>query len=141
MRYTLCTTSADNLVYAREVIRSIARKHGLLATFVPKYVYSIHNSDVCVDIEYRNNYFMFFFSFRYSLDDIGSGSHVHLSLSRNGENVFMAQGESTEYGMSKIGEEFMAGVLHHLPSILAFTAPIPNRLKIQLLLTLIVYII
>lgn len=98
LRYTLCTTAADNLVFAREVIRSIARKHGLLATFVPKY----------------------------SLDDIGSGSHVHLSLSRNGENVFMPQGESTEYGMSKIGEEFMAGVLHHLPSILAFTAPVPN---------------
>lgn len=84
-------------------------------------------------IEHRNNYSLSFFFFRYSLDDIGSGSHVHLSLSRNGENVFMPQGESTEYGMSKIGEEFMAGVLHHLPSILAFTAPIPNRSKIQLL--------
>jgi len=31
------------------------------------------------------------------------------------------------YGMSKIGEEFMAGVLFHLPAILAFTAPNPNR--------------
>ncbi|GER36840.1 glutamine synthetase [Striga asiatica] len=96
--YTTCEKAADNLVYTREVIRSVARKHGLLATFVPKY----------------------------NLDDIGSGSHVHLSLSKNGENVFMAQNGATKYGISTIGEEFMSGVLNHLPSILAFTAPVPN---------------
>ncbi|KAL3536217.1 hypothetical protein ACH5RR_004678 [Cinchona calisaya] len=96
--YTICTRAADNLVFTRETIRAVARKHGLLATFLPKY----------------------------ALDDIGSGSHVHISLSENGENVFMARDDSTEYGMSKVGEEFMAGVLNHLPSILVFTAPIPN---------------
>lgn len=64
---------------------------------------------------------------RYSLDDIGSGSHVHMSLWENGENVFMGRSGETKYGISKIGEEFMAGVLAHLSSILAFTAPIPNR--------------
>ncbi|PPD70027.1 hypothetical protein GOBAR_DD33089 [Gossypium barbadense] len=50
--YTACTYAADNLIFMREVVRAIANKHGLLATFVPKY----------------------------ALDDIGSGSHVHLSL-------------------------------------------------------------
>lgn len=70
-----------------------------------------------------------FFS-RYALDDIGSGSHVHVSLSKNGENVFMTSGEPSRYGMSKIGEAFMAGVLNHLPAILPFTAPLPNRLEI-----------
>lgn len=98
MGHTTCPLSADNLIYTREVIRAIARKHGLLATFVPKL----------------------------ALDDIGSGSHVHICLLRNGENVFMASGGSSKHGISSIGEEFMAGVLHHLPSILAFTAPIPN---------------
>ncbi|THG02030.1 hypothetical protein TEA_028610 [Camellia sinensis var. sinensis] len=63
---------------------------------------------------------------RYALNDVGSGSHVHLSLWENGENVFMASGGHSKHGMSKVGEEFMAGVLNHLPSILAFTAPIPN---------------
>ncbi|KAL3646816.1 hypothetical protein CASFOL_009360 [Castilleja foliolosa] len=96
--YTTCENAADNLVYTREVIRSVARKHGLLATFVPKY----------------------------RLDDIGSGSHVHVSLSDDEENVFMARSGETKYGISKTGEEFMAGVLNHLPSILAFTAPVPN---------------
>jgi len=66
--------------------------------------------------------------YRYFPDDIGSGSHAHLSLWENGRNVFMGSAESkTPYGMSKIGEHFMAGVLHHLPSILAFIAPLPNR--------------
>lgn len=69
-----------------------------------------------------------FFPARYALGEIGSGSHVHISLSQNGKNVFMASDECSRYGMSKVGEEFMSGVLNHLPSILAFTAPVPNRL-------------
>ncbi|XP_013605508.1 PREDICTED: protein fluG-like [Brassica oleracea var. oleracea] len=96
--HTVASHAADNLVYTREVIRSVARKHGFLATFVPKY-------DLC---------------------DIGSGSHVHLSLSKNGENVFPASDKSSAHGLSSIGEEFMAGVLFHLPSILAVIAPLPN---------------
>ncbi|CAL1398298.1 unnamed protein product [Linum trigynum] len=99
LAHSTCSNAADNLIYAREVIRSVARKHGLMATFVPKY----------------------------ALDDIGSGSHVHISLSQNGENVFMGTNDgSSKHGMSRIGRGFMAGVLHHLPSILAFTAPVPN---------------
>lgn len=65
---------------------------------------------------------------RYYLDDIGSGSHVHLSLWKDGKNVFMgSESSKTEHGMSVTGEMFMAGVFHHLPSILAFIAPLPNR--------------
>lgn len=97
MGHTVCTRAADNLIFTREAIKSVARKHGLLATFAPKY----------------------------TLDDIGSGSHVHLSLWENGVNVFTGAAGSS-HGMSKVGEEFMAGVLSHLPSILAFTAPNPN---------------
>ncbi|KAJ1419453.1 Glutamine synthetase, catalytic domain [Sesbania bispinosa] len=96
--HTICTKAADNVIYTRETVRAIARKHGLLATFIPKY----------------------------ALDDLGSGSHVHLSLGQNGQNVFMASDESSKYGISTIGKEFMAGVLYHLPSILPFIAPLPN---------------
>ncbi|KAG1354864.1 protein fluG [Cocos nucifera] len=92
--------AADKLIYTREAIKAIARKHGLLATLLPKYY----------------------------LDDIGSGCHVHLSLWQNGKNVFTgSEVPETQYGMSKVGEQFMAGVYYHLPSILAFTAPLPNR--------------
>ncbi|XP_026403304.1 protein fluG-like isoform X1 [Papaver somniferum] len=97
--HAVCTSAADNLVYTREVIRAVARKNGLLATFLPKY----------------------------ALNDIGSGCHVHLSLSQNGNNVFMGSNDgSSRYGMSKIAEEFMAGVLGHLSSVLAFVSPLPN---------------
>lgn len=36
--HTTCTRAADNLIFVRESLRAIARKHGLLATFMPKYV-------------------------------------------------------------------------------------------------------
>ncbi|KEH42130.1 putative glutamine synthetase [Medicago truncatula] len=94
--HTICSEAADNLVYTRETVRAIARKHGLLATFVPKY----------------------------KLDDVGSGCHVHLSLWQNGQNVFMASDGSSKYGISTLGKEFMAGVLYHLPSIFPFLAPL-----------------
>ncbi|CAN0926192.1 Gamma-glutamylputrescine synthetase [Linum grandiflorum] len=78
--HSVCLTSADNLVYAREVIRSVARKHGFIATFVPKY----------------------------ALDDTGSGSHVHVSLWQNGQNVFMGtEAPSSQHGMSGVGREFI----------------------------------
>ncbi|ESW16388.1 hypothetical protein PHAVU_007G152500 [Phaseolus vulgaris] len=98
LKYSICTKAADNLIFTREVVRAIARKHGLLATFIPKY----------------------------ASDDLGSGSHVHLSLWRNGQNVYMGSGGSSKHGISTLGREFMAGILQHLPSILAFIAPLPN---------------
>ncbi|RHN79681.1 putative glutamine synthetase [Medicago truncatula] len=97
--HNICTEAADNIVYTRETVRAIARKHGLLATFVPKY----------------------------TLDDAGSGCHVHLSLWQNDQNVFIASDESSKHGISTLGKEFMAGVLYHLPSILPFLAPLPIR--------------
>ncbi|KAI3834921.1 hypothetical protein MKW98_016034 [Papaver atlanticum] len=83
----------------KEVIRAVARNHGLLATFQPKY----------------------------ALNDIGSGYHVHLSLSQNGNNMFMGSNDgSSQYGTSKTAEEFMAGVFGHLSSVLAFVSPHPH---------------
>ncbi|CAN6460666.1 unnamed protein product [Victoria cruziana] len=97
--HTHCARAADDLILTREAIRSIVRKHGFLATFLPKFF----------------------------LNDMGSGSHVHLSLWRDEKNVFMApNGSTTKYGISQIGENFMAGVFVHLRSIMAFTAPLPN---------------
>ncbi|TMX03892.1 hypothetical protein EJD97_013092, partial [Solanum chilense] len=93
-----CFGAADRLIYTREVIRTVGRKFGYHPTFLPKY----------------------------SLDEYGCGSSVHISLSKNGINVFKASDGSSQYGISKIGEAFMSGVLDHLPSVLAFTAPHPT---------------
>lgn len=62
----------------------------------------------------------------FSDDDVGSGSHVHIGLFKNGKNIFMASGEANRYGMSVIGESFMAGILDHLRSLCVFTMPISN---------------
>ena len=51
---------------------------------------------------------------------------MHLSLWQGEKNIFMGDSGS-RFGMSEIGQEFMAGVLHHLPSLLAFICPMPNR--------------
>uniref|UniRef100_A0A3Q7HKJ4 GS catalytic domain-containing protein n=1 Tax=Solanum lycopersicum TaxID=4081 RepID=A0A3Q7HKJ4_SOLLC len=98
LEYTDCFGAADRLIYTREVIRTVGRKFGYHPTFLPKY----------------------------SLDEYGCGSSVHISLSNNGINVFKASDGSSQYGISKIGEAFMSGVLDHLPSVLAFTAPHPT---------------
>ncbi|XP_024524915.1 protein fluG isoform X2 [Selaginella moellendorffii] len=90
------STAADNVLLLRDTVKSIALKHHINATFLPKYF----------------------------ANDLGSGSHVHMSLWEGGVNKLMD--ETSRYGMSPLGEEFLAGVLHHLPSILAFTAPHPN---------------
>ncbi|WMV52396.1 hypothetical protein MTR67_045781 [Solanum verrucosum] len=108
--YTDAITQADNLVYTHEIIKGIARKHGLLATFMPKY-----SPDG--NWPYRDDQ---------SAHDAGSGSHVHISLSKNGENVFTASSDYNRYGMSKFGESFMAGVLSHVRSICVFSCPLPN---------------
>ncbi|CAM6026550.1 unnamed protein product [Sphagnum balticum] len=93
-----CQRAADNLLLLREAVTAVANKHSLHATFLPKY----------------------------SKADAGSGAHVHLSIWQGNRNVFMGSGPGSKHGMSKAGQEFMAGVLLHLPSILAFTAPNPN---------------
>ncbi|XP_049414775.1 uncharacterized protein LOC125877555 [Solanum stenotomum] len=109
--YTDCGRAANNLIITHEVIKGVARKHGLLASFTPRY--------------YNNNVYPK--SHAHSRDeDVGSGSHVHISLYKNGENIFMASSEPNRYGMSVIGESFMAGILDHLRSVCVFTMPISN---------------
>lgn len=44
------------------------------------------------------------------MDDIGPGSHEHVSLCQNGHNVFMASDGSSRYGMATIGEDFYGRV-------------------------------
>ncbi|KAI5082511.1 hypothetical protein GOP47_0002254 [Adiantum capillus-veneris] len=106
LNYEPCLKAADDVMLLRETVKALIQRHGLIATFLPKLF----------------------------PNDIGSGSHVHISLWEGDKNVFKADSSGGQYGMSKIGQEFMSGVYHHLPSILAFTAPLPNsyeRIKPQ----------
>ncbi|KXS12235.1 glutamine synthetase [Gonapodya prolifera JEL478] len=85
---------ADATIYIREVIHGVAAKHGINATFSPKVF----------------------------PDQAGSASHIHFSFrDAAGKNVYPDPNE--KYGISKHGQAFMAGILEHLPSMIAITLP------------------
>jgi len=86
--------AADNHVLYKATVGAVARRHGVDATFAPKPFEGLP----------------------------GSGCHVHLSLWREGENVFADPGDGP-YGLSETGEQFVAGVLEHAPALVALTAP------------------
>lgn len=91
--------AADRQIAVRETARGVALRHGLIASFAPKP-----------------------FS-----DQAGSGCHVHMSLWRDGHNVmYDADGE---LGLSTLGRGFVAGVLTHLPALLAITCPSVNSYR------------
>jgi glutamine synthetase len=99
--YSDALTSADRHTFFKWMVRTIAEQHGLLASFMPKPFSHL----------------------------TGNGAHFHLSLAdaETGRNLFLD--ESAEFGLSEMGRWFMAGVLHHAPSLSALTAPLVNSYK------------
>jgi glutamine synthetase len=87
--------AADTFVLVRETIRALSKRFGLHASFSPKVL----------------------------ADGAGNGGHVHVSLWRNGVNLFSTG--SDQRGMGREAEAFTAGVLAHLPALLAIGAPSP----------------
>jgi glutamine synthetase len=85
--------AADDFVLVRETIRAVSASHGLRATFSPKVL----------------------------AEGVGNGAHTHLSLWRDDDNL-MSGGEGP-FGLRPEGEAFAAGILAHLPALLAIGAP------------------
>jgi glutamine synthetase len=98
-RYADALKTADNILTFRLVVRTVARKHGLHATFMPKPVFGIN----------------------------GSGMHTHVSLFRGGENAFFDP--SAEYQLSRVAMQFMAGMMAHVRGFTAITNPLVNSYK------------
>ncbi len=92
---------ADNLMTAKYIIKEIALRHGLYATFLPKPFYKIN----------------------------GTGLHIHQHLLHkdSGKNAFAD--DHGEYGLSEVGRGFIAGQLTHARSICAVLAPLVNSYK------------
>jgi len=99
MRYTDALTMADNVMTYRLVVKQIALKHGVYATFMPKPVFGIN----------------------------GSGMHVHQSLFKNGKNAFFNRDDP--YHLSKTAKCFIAGLLRHAPEITSVTSQWVNSYK------------
>lgn len=98
-RYADGLKTADNIGTFRVVVRTIALKHGLHATFMPKPVFGIN----------------------------GSGMHVHQSLMHDGENAFYDP--DPEHGLSDTALHYIGGILAHAPGFTAITNPLVNSYK------------
>lgn len=99
IKYDDALKSADNQIFFRETLRGVAQKHGLITSFMPK-------------------------PFK---DLAGSGAHIHISLWKDGKNMFY---DSTgEQNLSQLARYFMGGVLKHMAAICAFTAPMVTSYK------------
>jgi glutamine synthetase len=98
-KYADAIKAADQIQTFKLVVRTIARKHGLHATFMPKPLYGMN----------------------------GSGMHCHLSLFRGNENAFYDPED--RLGLSETARQFMAGVLHHACGFTAITNPTVNSYK------------
>jgi glutamine synthetase len=99
MRYTDALTMADNVMTYRLVVKEIALRHGVYATFMPKPVFGVN----------------------------GSGMHVHQSLFKGGKNAFFDPKDS--YHLSQIARGYIAGLLKHAPEITAVTNQWINSYK------------
>ena len=98
-RYADVLATADNVITFRVVVRTVAQRHGLHATFMPKPVFGIN----------------------------GSGMHTHLSLFRDGQNAFYDP--SAPYQLSEVCMQFLAGLVGHVRGFTAITNPLINSYK------------
>jgi glutamine synthetase len=99
LRYTDALTMADTVMTVRMVVKELAAKNGMLATFMPKPLFGVQ----------------------------GSGMHTHMSLFEGGENAFFD--DSGQYQLSDVARHFIAGMLHHAPEITAVTNQWVNSYK------------
>jgi len=99
LRYADALTMADAIMTFRIVVKEMAVMHNLFASFMPKPL----------------------------TDAPGSGMHTHVSLFEGDQNAFYDA--SAEYNLSKVGRQFIAGVLRHAAEITAVTNPWVNSYK------------
>jgi glutamine synthetase len=100
-QYSDGLTTADNAVTFKFTLKAIANLHGLYATFMPKPIEGIN----------------------------GSGMHTHQSLwsIEDQKNAFAEP--RSKYGLSKLAQSYMAGVLAHARGMAALLAPLVNSYK------------
>jgi glutamine synthetase len=99
LRYTDALTMADNVMTFRQVVKQVANELGVYATFMPKPIEGA----------------------------FGSGMHTQVSLFEGDVNAFHDPGD--EFGLSKVGRHFIAGLLVHAREITAITNQTVNSYK------------
>ncbi len=97
--YDTSLVTADRHSFFKYMVKSIAEKHGLRATFMPKPFPHL----------------------------TGNGCHAHVSLWKDGKNVFADP--KGELGVSKLGYQFLGGLLAHAEALTAISNPTVNSYK------------
>ncbi|MCH1624577.1 type I glutamate--ammonia ligase [Fredinandcohnia quinoae] len=98
-KYQNALKACDDIQTFKLVVKTIARKHGLHATFMPKPLFGVN----------------------------GSGMHCNLSLFKDGENAFYDKKGDLE--ISETARQFLAGIMKHAPNFTAVTNPTVNSYK------------
>ncbi|MBC7766127.1 MAG: type I glutamate--ammonia ligase [Hyphomonadaceae bacterium] len=98
-KYAEALKTADNIMTFKLAVKSVAQRHGLHATFMPKPIFGIN----------------------------GSGMHTNMSLYKDGKNAFYNSEDKN--GLSEVAYQFIAGLLKHVKGMAAVTNPIVNSYK------------
>ena len=101
LRYSDALSMADAVMTYRLVVKEIALKHGVHASFMPKPIANIN----------------------------GSGMHVHQSLFVDDDNVFHDADDPQGFGLSKIAKHYIAGLLKYAPEMTLLTNQYVNSYK------------
>jgi glutamine synthetase len=99
LRYDEGLRMADKTQTYRVVVKEIARKHGVYATFMPKPIFGQN----------------------------GSGMHTHQSIFKGDKNAFYDPKD--KYNLSDMAKHYIAGLIHHAPEITAITNQWVNSYK------------
>jgi len=99
-KYDEALSTADNIITFRLAVKTIAKRHGLHATFMPKPKFATN----------------------------GSGMHINMSLAtKDGKNIFAD--ENGKFGLSEDAYHFIAGIIEHMKGMTAITNPLVNSYK------------
>jgi glutamine synthetase len=99
--YDDALVSCDRAIFFRYMVHTLAEQHGMVATFMPKPFTSL----------------------------TGNGCHFHMSLWRDGENLFLDEADPRGLGLSGLAYNFIGGLKQHARATSAITAPTVNSYK------------
>lgn len=98
-KYSDALSTADAIVTFRLVVKSIAQRHGLHASFMPKPIFGVS----------------------------GSGMHINTSLFKDGRNAFYDEKDPNQ--LSQDAYWFIGGLMKHIKEIVSITNPLVNSYK------------
>ena len=98
-QYDEALATADNIMTFKLAVKTIAKRHGLHATFMPKPKFGVN----------------------------GSGMHINMSLAKDGKNIF--SDPSDKNGLSREAYWFIGGIMKHMKGMTAITNPLVNSYK------------